>query len=517
MVLNERFSAHRFRSDRLVASARLSRLRRMMCAVLTASLLGTGTVTAYAQPMGLPSMGVASAAELSPGLERTLGDAIMEQGRRDPTYIGDPDVLQYLTYLGRDLAGSASAAVDNINVFALRDSQINAFALPGGYIGINSGLVVAAGSESELASVIAHEIGHVLQRHIARGMTQQSQSSHAMIAALAGALLAALSGSADLAMGVAAFGQAAAIDRQLGFSRQAEQEADRSGLEMMQRAGYDPAGMVRMFERLENASRLNQGMGGNVYTSTHPLSLQRMSDAQNRILKGSSGGGNRSSDAFWYIRAKLRIEQARAGQALRSAEDVLRAEAGNSQGAQRSGAWYGLAYAAWKRRDFAQAEQALQQARADKRDAPQLAGLEVAILQAQGNTERALAVAQEAARRWPGSQGVALAQIETLQVSGQNERAVQLLQERLKQWPEVPRLWQLQSQSLEKLGRPAEARKSMATYYELTGALPAAVEQLQQARAMSRNFYEQSELDVRIRQLRERLESDRALLERFKN
>src|SRR5690606_39912400 len=100
---------------------------------------------------------------------------------------------------------------------------------------------------------VAHEIGHVLQRHIARGMTQQAQTNHAMTAALAGALLAALSGSADLAMGVAAFGQAAAVDRQLGFSRQAEQEADRSGLDMTIRAGYDPAGMARMFERLDSA------------------------------------------------------------------------------------------------------------------------------------------------------------------------------------------------------------------------------------------------------------------------
>ena len=109
------------------------------------------------------------------------------------------------------------------------------------------------------------------------------------------------------------------------------------------------------------------------------------------------------------------------------------------------------------------------------------------------------------------------AQIEALQGGGRHEEAVRVLQERIGQWPEVPRLWQLLAQSQEKLGRRADARRSMATFYELTGALPAAVEQLQQARAMSRDFYEQSQLDVRIRQLRERLESDRALLERFKS
>lgn len=488
----------------------------VLCSVLAAGTSLLPLSPAGAQPAGIPSMGIESAAELSPGLERTLGDAIMEQGRRDSSYISDPDILQYLTDMGRKLASHAPTTIERINVFALRDPQINAFALPGGYIGVNSGLVVAAGSESELASVVAHEISHVLQRHIARGMTQRAQSNHAVMAALAGALLAALSGSADLAMGVAAFGQAAAVDRQLGFSRQAEQEADRSGLEMMTRAGYDPAGMVRMFERLENASRLNQGAGGNVYTSTHPLSLQRLSDAQNRSM-GAARRGDAGSDAFWYVRAKLRVEQARAGQALRAAEDVLRAEARQAKGVQRSAAWYGLAHAAWKRRDLPGAKQALVQARAEGHDSAQIAGLEVALALAGGDNPEALRLGQQAVQRWPDSQGVALAQIEALQGGGRHEEAVRVLQERIGQWPEVPRLWQLLAQSQEKLGRRADARRSMATFYELTGALPAAVEQLQQARAMSRDFYEQSQLDVRIRQLRERLESDRALLERFKS
>lgn len=488
---------------------------RLFGALVAGALIATGPFAAYSQPVGIPSMGVASAAELSPGVERTLGDAIMEQGRRDPSYIADPDVLQYLTEMGQRLAAHASTAVGRINVFALRDPQVNAFALPGGYIGVNSGLVVTAESESELASVVAHEIAHVLQRHIARGMTQRAQSNHAMIATLAGTLLAALSGSADLAMGVAAFGQAAAVDRQLGFSRQAEQEADRMGLDMMTRAGYDPAGMARMFERLDSASRLNQGAGGNTYATTHPLSVQRLADAQNRVMRADRKA-NDSSDAFWYVRAKLRIEQARAGQALRSAEEFLRAETRQAKGVQRSAAWYGLAYSAWKRRDYGQAQQALDQARATGSAGPQLAALEIAISLGRGDADAAVRLGESAARRWPGSQGVALAYVDALQSAGRHDVAVGHLQGLIKQWPEVPSLWQLQARSQEVLGRRAAARRSMATYYELTGALPAAVEQLQQARAMSRDFYEQSELDVRIRQLRERLESDRQLLERFK-
>jgi predicted Zn-dependent protease len=159
---------------------------------MSLACLGVATQP-FAQPVGITSMGPASGSELSPALERTLGDAIMEQGRRDPTYVADPDINQYLTEMGRKLASaSPDRSTQQITVFPVKDPQINAFALPGGYIGINSGLVVASEDESELASVIAHEIGHVQQRHIARGMTQQSRSGHVMLAALAGALLAAI-------------------------------------------------------------------------------------------------------------------------------------------------------------------------------------------------------------------------------------------------------------------------------------------------------------------------------------
>ncbi|PLC51919.1 peptidase [Pollutimonas subterranea] len=462
-------------------------------------------------------MGSASSAELPPSLERTLGDAIMEQGRRDPDYIGDPDISQYLTAMGRNLAAHAPVSPGQpITVFGVRDPQINAFALPGGYIGINSGLLVSAQNESEVASVIAHEIGHVAQRHIARGMTQQSQSSGVMMAAVAAALLAALSGSGDLAMGIAAFGQAAAVDRQLGFSRQAEQEADRAGFEMMRKGGYDPRGMVSMFNLLSNSARLNEGKGGGDYASTHPLSIQRMSDIENRVSDMPLANPT-SSDSFWYIRAKLRVVQARNSQAQRMAVEKLQLDAQRATGLEQSAAWYGLAYVALQKKDLARAEQALRNAQKDGGNSPEVAGLAVSLAVAQRNTAGALTLADDAWRRWPDSQGIALSRIEALQKTGQDSVAVSFLQQRIKQWPDVPRLHQLLAQSQERLGEKVAARRTMAAYYDLTGALPTAVEQLQQARSMTTDFYVQSELDVQIRTLKERLKADRALLERFKS
>lgn len=474
-------------------------------------------VPAVSQPMGIPSIGAASGAELSPALESLLGDALMEQGRRDPTYIDAPEVNQYLTEMGRELAANTpSGQGQRITVFAIRDPQINAFALPGGYVGVHSGLIASSQSESELASVLAHEIAHVLQRHIARGMTQSSQSNAVMIAAMVGALLAGLAGSGDLAMGVAAFGQAAAVDRQLGFSRSAEQEADRLGFEMMRNAGYDPRGMVRMFSRMMNASRLNESPAGGAYHSTHPQSTDRMSDIENRV-RNLPAAGQADSDAFWYVRALLRVMQARDGQAQRQLVDTLNYEAGRAEGVQRSAAWYGLAYGAWQRKDLVQAREALDKAREGAgSNSPQVTRLSVMLSLADQNYAQALSQAQAAVERWPDDQALALAMVETLQKSDKNDEAVKVLDQYIKRWPDIARLHQLQAQSHERLGQQVQARQAMARYYEMVGALPAAVEQLRQARNLSQDFYVQSELDVRIRTLRERLDSQRALLERFK-
>ncbi|MGG4773693.1 M48 family metalloprotease [Paenalcaligenes sp. Me52] len=491
--------------------------RTLLSSALALSLLVQPTVMVQAQPVGIPSMGAASGAELTPGLEKLLGDAIMEQGRRDPTYIADLMVEQYLSEVGQRLAKYAPDSLQqNITIFALRDPEINAFALPGGYIGINSGLVLASKSEAELASVIGHEIAHVAQRHIARGMTQSSQSGHIMIAAMVGALLAALSGSADLAMGVATFGQAAAIDRQLGFSRQAEQEADRVGFQMLQKAGYDPTGMADMFKRLMEVSRLNEGPR-NVYASTHPLSLQRLSDIESRITS-LSGQNFHQDPAFWYVRAALRVIQAKSGSNLQNAMQAMRSEAESGSGVQRSAAEYGLAYAAWQRRDFATAEQHLAAARDGGRyQASALDVLAINLAQGQGEFQQAATLADQARRRWPDSQAVALVYVQSLQQQRQEQQAVDYLTTALRKWPHIPQFQKLLAEGYERLGEPIAARKAMAKYYQMIGALPTAVEQLQQARSRSKDFYEQSELDVQIRELRSRLESERLLLERFRS
>lgn len=470
-------------------------------------------MAAGAQPAGLPSMGSASAAELSPVLEKALGDAIMEQGRRDPTYLDDPDVSQFLNDMSRKLSTASGSAP--VTVFGVRDPAINAFALPGGFIGINSGLVVSTTNESQLASVVAHEMGHVYQRHVARGMTQANQSSYLAMASIAGALLAALAGTGDLAAGIAAFGQAAAVDQQLGFSRLAEQEADRSGFEMLRKAGYDPAGMSEMFAMLGNASRLNEGKGGGTYASTHPLSIQRLSDIENRVRNVTSVK-RADSDAYWFVRAKLRVLQSRDSRSLANTESSLREQARSLTGIQKSAAWYGLAQAAWQRKDLEAAESALRNARSDGVSVPPLASLEAEIALARGQNASAAALAARALERWPDNQGLGMVTARAFQANNQPDKALEVLSGMIRRWPEEPRWYQMQALNLERMGKPVPARRAMAVYYEKTGALPMAVDQLQQARKMTNDFYLQSELDVEIRRLQVRVRQNRDLLQQFK-
>jgi len=486
-----------------------------LCAALA---IPVAPVTAWAQPVGLPSMGAASSSDLSPMLERTLGEAIMSQGRRDPSYIDDSELSQYLTTMGRKLAQFAPGGVPEVEMFGVRDPEINAFAMPGGFIGINTGLIVSSASESELAAVVAHEIGHVVQRHIARGMTQQNQNGMLMLASLAGALLAALAGGGgNLSMGVAAFGQAAAINRQLGFSRDAEREADRAGLQMLTKAGYDADGMSQMFARLMNASRLNEGAGGGSWASTHPLSIERMSDVQNRA-RALPATRHLDSDDFWYIRAKMRVVQGRDTVGLRTAGQQLQDEAQALSGVRQSAAYYGLSLQNYQRNNLAEAERYWNLASADGRSSPQLAKLAVDIALARKDFPQALSLAQAGTKRYPDHRALGIAYAQALQGNGRHAEAQDYLRAKIKQWgSDEPSLYQMLAQSEERNGKPVQARRDLARYYVMTGAYAAAESQLQQARGLSKDFYEQSQIDVQIKEVKDKLAEERRLLERFKS
>ncbi|HJV69469.1 M48 family metalloprotease [Ideonella sp.] len=251
---------------------------------------------AHAQ-VRLPALGDAVSEDFDILAERRLGDRIMREVRRDPAYLDDPALLEYLRSLFDPLLAAARSrgeiGVDLDNAFAwepflVGERPVNAFALPGGYVGVYLGLIALTGNSDELASVLAHEMSHVTQRHIARSaISQQRQGLAAMAGMILGVLAASRANSTDAAQAVIMGTQAAAAQGQLNFSREMEREADRIGIEVLASAGFAPGGMVGMFEKLDNAMRLNDS-NQYPYLRSHPLTIERISDARLRVREAAA-------------------------------------------------------------------------------------------------------------------------------------------------------------------------------------------------------------------------------------
>lgn len=251
------------------------------CALLWIGLL---PVAALAQ---LPTLGDTS--EMTSSTERKLGERIARELFRDPDYIDDPLLAEYVQSLWQPLLAAArtrgelTAELDERfawQVLLGKDRSINAFALPGGWLGLHLGLISVTASRDELASVLAHELSHVTQRHISRLITQEKRQTPWVIGAMILGALAA-SKSPDAANAVVAGSQALAIQNQLNFSRDMEREADRIGYGVLTQAGFEPQGFVTMFEKLQQAARLNDN-GAFPYLRTHPMNTERMADMQSR-------------------------------------------------------------------------------------------------------------------------------------------------------------------------------------------------------------------------------------------
>ena len=228
----------------------------------------------------IPTLGDGS--ELGSAAERRLGDRIAREIYRDPDYIDDPVLMDYVQGIWQPLLAAARAR-GNLSpelaerfaweIMLVRDRTVNAFALPGGYLGLNLGLIAVVSSRDELASVLAHELSHITQRHISRLISKQSQQTPWMLGAM---ILGALAASriADAGNALMVGGPALAAQSQLNFSRDMEREADRVGFGVMTQAGFEAQGFVTMFDKLQQASRLNDN-GAYPYLRSHPLTTER--------------------------------------------------------------------------------------------------------------------------------------------------------------------------------------------------------------------------------------------------
>ena len=482
------------------------RFRRTLAQAL-ASLVLAHSTAAMAAATELPELGDAAQDVLTPQMQRRLGEGFYNEIRlRDPAYIDDPEVTGYVNRVGRRLVSASQNPSGRFTFFVLRDRQINAFATFGGYVGVNTGLLLAARTESEFAGVLAHEISHVNQQHLARGIMAAKNQSISSLASLALMILAVRSGQAgQIAQGASAAIEAANIQSQLGYSRDFEREADRVGFQTLSKAGYDPRGMADFFERLQKSTALYEN-NAPVYLRTHPLTTERISDMQGRA-QGSPYRQVRDSLDFYLVRAKLRSLEYAPQDALAEFETQLR----EKRYAYEAAVWYGMARAQLRLGRLVEAEKSLAQARKLAPLDSMFDVLAAEIHLAAKELVGATTIYRDAYKRYPNDEAVVQGLIGVLQLQGQNEAAIQIIDSRLRSGVRDSKLYQLQAQSYAALGKTVQSRRATAEAYALNGQTQAAVEQLELAQREAKNFYDQSMIDTRIKALRAQLIEERKM------
>ena len=466
--------------------------RRIASAVLVLSLSFSPL-----QAQNLPELGDVAGSELSAANEKRIGQQIMHQIRwQDASYLDDPDVETYLMQLGGRLAAVSDDPGIGFQFFAINDPSINAFAMPGGFIGVHTGLILAAQSESELAGVLAHEISHVTQRHIARQLYQSNKVSIASMLAMGVALLAGHSSGQAAGAAIVAT-QAGAVSAQLAYSRDFEREADRQGFEIMRRSGFEVRGMSAFFQRLQKAMQLYES-NATAYLRTHPLSGERMTDMQNRELSQPYHQVADSAD-FHLVRVRLRAMQGIPSEAIRDFQGLLQDRKYSSEAA----AHYGLGVAYGRAKDWDAAERETRQARKLGMASPIIEHQLAEIRLARGDGDGGLALYREAIGRYPTHMGLLYCYGNALIGVRRYEDALRFTALQIQNYPQDVRFYRMQAESYAGLGRRAQQHRALAESYALQGETAEALQQLQFARAAGdADFYELSAIDARLRELK---------------
>lgn len=453
---------------------------------------------------GLPELGDVSQTVINPIQERQIGQQSMMQIRASRQFLGDAEISDYLNQLGYKLVQFSSEPSLDFEFFALNDYTVNAFALPGGFIGVNAGLLLTTQSESELASVLSHEIAHVTQHHLARMVASQQGDSLASMAAIAIALLAARSNGQASQAAIASV-QARAVQKKLDFTRVHEQEADRIGFEILQKADFNTHAMPEFLERLQRATRLLEGNAPN-YLRTHPITSDRIADIENRVSKQPYRLLPDSLD-FQLVRTKLISAQKTNSDAIAYFEDALSTHKHGNPIAQQ----YGLVGALLRSNNIERTIDELATLRHQAKNTP--AAQNNAMLETlTGQVKRAAKDAdtlnfyRTAVQNYPQHRALIYDYVDLLLQSNQAGTAVNLLIEQITRHPSDTTLYNLQARSYNQLNKPLEQHQAQAYSYAWQGNLMAAVQQLELAKQAGGSFYQLSTIESDLRELREMLD-----------
>lgn len=474
--------------------------RQILNALLSASLVLAAPGQAASAPE-LPDFGDSAGNILSPVAERRLGQAFMRSIRASEKVLEDPLLDDYLNDLGQRLTRHTALGEDSFHFFLVDDPSVNAFAGPGGYIGVNTGLILTTESESELAAVLAHEIAHVTQKHLARSWQAASDMSIPQAAVLIAAAVLGATVSPDAGLAAMMGGQAAMLQRQIDFTRANEHEADRIGITLLADAGFEPRAMASFFTRMGRANR-DQVIRLPEFLRTHPVTTTRIAEALDRA---GEHGYRQPADDLRYQLLRERLRSSHQDRLTPVASDLERALA-EGRYRNRDAARYGLALALMAEQ---KRQAGLDMLRTLHQEHPAVPEYAVAAAQAaatMGNYKQALAFLTQTEAHLPNNVPLALTRCKLLLDSGQPDQAVPLVSALLERRPQDPQVHALAAQALRQTGNVLASHEHLATHYYLRGDTQAAIQQLEIAlRQKGVNFYDASRLEARLENYREEL------------
>jgi predicted Zn-dependent protease len=445
----------------------------------------------------LPSIGDPAERLITPDQERQLGEAFMRRLRQQVPFVDDPELNAYLSGLGNRLVANSDAPGLHFTFFIVDNDAINAFAAPGGFIGMHSALVLAARNESELAGVLAHEIAHVTQKHLVRAYDSASRLSLPTAAAILAAILIGTQ-SSEAGQAAVMTVQAGSIQQQINFTRANEKEADRIGMQTLARSEFDPMGMPGFFERLYQSSRY-YGDGIPHFLSTHPVTTDRIAESTARAEQERPRQIQDSLN-FYLAQAKLRVLASRDPRQAMQYFSQPRTDPALPEAARD----YGHALALARVGDHAGAAAIL--TRLGKADPDRIA-YPLALAQTHqsaGRHEQALEQYRSLLELYPANPVLVEGYANSLLYGKQFAEAYRVLEETRRRQPNPsPDLYQLLAKAATGMGRQADAHEAMAEYYHLNGQTHAAIEQLTIAsRLPGQDFYQSSRIEARLQEFK---------------
>jgi len=452
----------------------------------------------------LPDLGEAAQAGFSISQEKRLGEAALKQMRASGQYMNDPEVNDYLQQLGDRIVAARPDSRYEFTFFAVPDWTVNAFAVPGGYIGVNAGLILLTQSESELASVLAHEVSHVTQNHMARMLAGQKNTLLMSLAALAVALVASQSQSAssgDMVGAAMSSAQALAIQNQLNYTREHEYEADRIGFQRLEAAAFDVNAAATLMERMQKATRFAEAGGPPSYLRTHPISYERIAEAQSRAQSKPYRQVADSPD-FQMVRALLRSYVGRSHEAVEWFDAAIAERKYNSEVAAR----YGLVASLLRDGKYDRAKRELVTLERIAPPHPMIEAIAGHVLLESGDVKAAVTRIETALARYPNKMQLVYDYGEALIKARRPADAAVFLEGQLQRFPGDGSLHRIAAKAYADLNKRLLHHYHQGEYYAWLGGLRAAVDQLELAlKAGDANFYESSIVETRLRSFRREL------------